>query len=724
MKHRKYNKRKDIWETMNQQTLSTELDRPDLYINRELSWIEFNRRVFEEAQDERHPLLERVKFISIFETNLDEFIMIRLAGIKDQVASSKTLRSPDGRTAEEQLKAIRERLAPLIKEVHGYWHTALVPLLTKQRIHVLDYKQLNEQQRKKMREYFQKDVFPVLTPLAVDQGHPFPHISNLSLNLAVVITDEKQSELFSRIKVPPSLPRLVPVPTHTDKEVAFVWIEQVIAANLHPLYNGYNVLESYPFRVTRDADLELQLDESLDLLQYIEQEVRDRRFGSVVDLAVNPSMPEHIRDLLLDNLEITSHDLTVIDGPLGTGSVMELHDLDRPDLKDEPFEPRTPVFLQKGEDLFGAIREKDLLVHHPYDSFNSVVNFIEAAADDEKVLAIKQTLYRIGSNSPVITALKRAVENGKQVAVLVELKARFDEENNIVWARDLEKRGVHVVYGSFTIKTHAKIALVVRKEDEGLQRYLHLGTGNYNGTTAKIYEDLGLFTCDTRLGVDATNLFNSLTGYSRGIHYDTLMVAPDELRPDFVQLVEREIQLHEQHGNGRLIFKFNALTDPDMIKLLYRASLAGVNIDLIIRGMCSLRPGVEESKNIRVCSIVGRFLEHSRIYYFGNNGKPEVYLGSADLMERNLDKRVEVLFPIEAENLRSVIYDKILQIYLKDNVNTHILQEDGSYIRPVFKQDEEFDCQDWMITHSLFGNDTVANAEEEIAEAVAFSDLA
>lgn len=693
-----------------QDILHSELEKPDLYINRELSWIEFNRRVFDEAKDERHPLLERLKFISIFETNLDEFIMIRLAGIKDQVASSKTLRSPDGRTAEEQLTAIREKLAPLVQEVRAYWRTTLLPLLSRQHIHVLDYEQLNEQQQKEMHVYFEKEVFPVLTPLAVDQGHPFPHISNRSLNLAVVISDAAQSELFARVKVPPTLPRLVPVPVQSDEKdaVAFVWIEQVIAANLNTLFPGYNVWESYPFRVLRDADIELQIDESLDLLEYIEQEVRDRRFGVVVDLAVNASMPQRIRSLLLDNMEITSHDLTVIDGPLGMDAVMELHSVERPDLKDKPFEPRTPVFLRKDADLFSAIEKQDLLIHHPYDSFNSVVNFITAAADDEKVLAIKQTLYRVGSNSPVVVqALLKAVENGKQVAVLVELKARFDEENNIGWARELEKAGVHVVFGSYTLKTHAKVALVVRKEDQGLQRYIHLGTGNYNASSAKIYEDLGLFTCDPAIGEDATNLFNSLTGYSRGTTYKTLLVAPDELRPGFAELIEREIRLHEQHGNGRLIFKFNALTDPDMIKLLYRASQAGVSIDLIVRGMCCLRPGVEGvSENVRVRSIVGRFLEHSRIYYFGNNGNEEVYLGSADLMQRNLDTRVETLFPIQSAEIRSVLYKRVLQTYLVDTANTSELQIDGTY-RAVHarKGEEEFDCQDWFINHPLFEED-------------------
>ncbi len=711
---------------IHQDTSPTNLEQPSIYINRELSWIEFNRRVFEEAKDERHPLLERVKFISIFETNLDEFIMIRLAGIKDQVASSKTLRSPDGRTAEEQLAAIREGLAPLVQEVREYWRTILQPLLGVQHIHILDYVQLNVQQREAMRVYFTDAVFPVLTPLAVDQGHPFPHISNLSLNLAVVIADAAQSELFARVKVPSTLPRLVPVPVQSDEEsaIAFVWMEQIIAANLNMLFPGYDVWESYPFRVLRDADIELQMDESLDLLEYIEQEVRERRFGIVVDLAVNPSMPQRIRSLLLDNLEITSHDLTLIDGPLGMDAVIELHSIEYPALKDEPFVPRTPSFLRKYSDLFEAVQKHDLLLHHPYDSFNSIVDFISLAAEDPQVLAIKQTLYRVGKNSPVVKALLKAVENGKQVAVLVELKARFDEENNIGWARELERAGVHVVFGSFTLKTHAKVALVIRREEQGLQRYIHLGTGNYNASTAKIYEDLGLFTSNPRIGADATNLFNSLTGYSRGTTYNTLLVAPIELRPKFIQLVEREIQLHEQHGNGRLIFKFNALTDPEMIKMLYKASQAGIRIDLLIRGMCCLRPGVKGvSDNIRVRSIVGRFLEHSRIYYFGNNENAEVYLGSADLMQRNLDTRVEALFPIKSPELRTVLYENVLLTYLADTVNAHELQPDGSYVHlQTYGSEEEFDCQDWFILNPLFEEGDIHDTYDATKK-ILFSDI-
>jgi polyphosphate kinase len=689
-------------------SIAVDLERPELYFNRELSWIEFNRRVFEEATDERHPLLERVKFISIFETNLDEFIMIRLAGLKDQVASRKSLRSPDGRAADEQLAAVRQSLAPLVQEVRRYWRDTLLPLLSTEHIHILDYEQLDELQRNAMREYFENEIFPVLTPLAVDSSHRFPHISNRSLNLAVVITDTAHGENFARLKVPPTLPRLVPVPIDTDvensKETAFVWVEQVIAANLSLLFPGFDVWESYPFRVLRDADIELQEDEASDLLEYIEQEVRERRFGVVVDLAVNPSMPPRIRSLLLNNLEITSQDLTVIDGPLGMGDVMELHGLERADLKDPPFNPRVPAFLQRGADMFAAIRKHDVLLHHPYDSFNSVIEFIRAAADDPQVLTIKQTLYRVGSNSPIVSNLLQAVENGKQVAVLVELKARFDEENNIGWALKLEKAGVHVVYGLIGLKTHAKVALVVRKETDGLRRYLHLGTGNYNASTAKIYEDLGLLTCQSQLGADATGLFNTLTGYSRQNTYQKLLVAPVRLRSGIVERIEREIRLHEEYGNGRLIFKMNALTDPDMIRLLYRASQAGVNIDLIIRGMCSLRPGLPGvSEHIRVRSLVGRFLEHSRVYYFGNNEDAEIYLGSADLMQRNLNSRVETLFPIDSLTLRETILQHMLEPILADTVNAHVLQSNGTYVRvqPV-DGEEPFDSQAWFITHPLF----------------------
>jgi polyphosphate kinase len=688
---------------------TNELESPELYLNRELSLLEFNRRVFEEAKDVRHPLLERVKFISIFETNTDEFFMIRLAGLKDQVASRNLVHSPDGLTPQQQLKAVHRTLRPLQQEVRDYWQVEIVPLLAKEDILILDYEQLDDEQKKAMRAYFEYEIFPVLTPLAVDAGHRFPHISNRSLNLAVILSDVTGEELFARLKVPQSLPRLVQLPAPKgavdSPSVAFVWLEQVIAANLQMLFPGFAVWGSYPFRVLRDADIELQEDEADDLLRYIEQEVRDRRFGAFVDLTVNPSMPMRIRNLLLDNLELGKEDLTVLDGPLGMGEVMELLDVPRPDLKDKPFIPRVPQILREAEDMFQAIRKHDVLLHHPYDGFSSVVDFIKRAAEDPLVLAIKQTLYRVGSNDPpIVKALLEAVKNGKEVAVLVELKARFDEEYNIGWARELEKEGVHVVYGLIGLKTHGKVAMVVRRESDGLRRYLHLGTGNYNVTTAKIYEDLGLLTCRTDLGIDATALFNTLTGHSRQSNYRKLLVAPRGLRRGIIERIEREISLHQEHGNGRLIFKMNALADPNVIRHLYRASQAGIPVDLIIRGICCLRPGIPGvSENIRVRGLVGRFLEHSRVYYFGNNGQEEIYLGSADMMQRNLDTRVEVLFPLESQQLRTRIVEHMLMSLLKDTVNAHELQSDGTYkrIKPL-EGEEPFDSQDWFISHPLF----------------------
>lgn len=690
---------------------SADLTRPDLYLNRELSWVEFNRRVFGEAKDSRHPLLERVKFISIFETNLDEFIMIRLAGLKDQMISRMNHVSFDGRTPVQQLTALRQLLAPLIQEVRQYWQHTLIPLLSEQHIHILNYEQLNEIQRGIADSYFKQDIFPVLTPLAVDASHPFPHISSRSLNLAVVLTDENHDEYFARLKVPPALPRLLAVPIELGESqaVAFVWIEQVIAANLQMLFPGFEIWEAYPFRVLRDADIELQEDEADDLLQYIEQEVKERRFGAVVDLAVNPSMPERIRQLLLHNLELEPTDLTVIDGVLGIGDVMELHELERPDLKDTPFTPAVPSILQRpvpgGEgNVFEAVRRQDILLHHPYESFSSVVEFLRAAAEDPQVLAIKQTLYRVGRKAPVVDALMQAVENGKQVAVLVELKARFDEENNIGWAKELERAGIHVVYGLSGLKTHSKVAMVVRREDDGLRRYLHLGTGNYNASTARIYEDLAMFTCDEELGMDATDLFNFLTGYSRQNTYRKLLVAPVSLRQRLIEYIQREIAFHEEAGDGRLIFKMNALVDPEIMRWLYRASQAGVEIDLIVRGVCSLRPGVPGiSETIRVRSLIGRFLEHSRIYCFGNQGREEIFLGSADIMQRNLNTRVETLFPVKSERMREALLKQKLLTILRDTANAHMLQPDGTYIRVTPPKGEPpFDSQAWFMTHKLF----------------------
>jgi polyphosphate kinase len=690
-------------------TTTSELVKPEVYINRELSWIEFNRRVFNEARDARHPLLERAKFLSIFDTNLDEFIMIRLAGLIDQAVAHVTTLSPDGQTGEQQLENVRKKLNPLIQETRHFWRHELLPLLATEHIHILDYEQLDSMQRIAMQTYFEHEIFPVLTPLAVDPGHPFPHISNRSLNLAVRITDPLQGERPARVKVPPSLPRLIPIPQPDGQgtKKTFVWIEQVIAAHLNLLFPGFDVWESYPFRVLRDADIELREDDSSDLLETIEQGLRERRFGSVVDLAVNPSMPQRIRDLLIEHLELTPDDLTVIDGPLGIGDLMELYKVERPDLKYPGFTPVTPPELRKGQDLFQAIRQHDQLLHHPYESFDAVVEFLRCAARDPQVLAIKQTLYRVGTNSPIVGLLQEAVENGKQVAVLVELKARFDEENNIEWARALERAGVHVVYGLIGLKTHAKLALVVRRESDGLHRYVHYGTGNYNATTARIYEDLGLFTCRPEMCADTSALFNLLTGYSRQSTYRKLLVAPLGLRAGMIERIEREIAVQQNNGNGQLIFKMNALVDPKVIAALYRASQAGVQIDLIVRGICCLRPGVPGlSETIRVRSILGRFLEHSRVYYFGNGGNEEMYLGSADMMQRNLDGRVETLFPIEDPVLRAALRDNLLKRLLTDTVNARELQADGSYVRILPDPGEPpFDAQAWFITHPLLGGE-------------------
>jgi polyphosphate kinase len=664
------------------------------YINRELSWLEFNRRVLEEALDERHPLLERVKFLSIFSTNLDEFFMIRVAGIKQQVAAGVTVSAPDGMTPAEQLIAIRRVVTAQKELARRCWLDDILPKLHEMGIHLLDYADLTAEQRAMCKAYFEREVFPVLTPLAFDPSHPFPHISNLSINLAVAINDPEEGELFARVKVPAVLPRLIPLgggrcagphPIASERRHCFVWLDQVIAEHVDALFPGMEVVETYAFRITRNADMEIQEEEAADLLRTIEQGVRARRFGAVVRLTIEHDMPARIRELLLANLKLTPDDIYEVRGPLGLADLMLLTKLDRPDLKDVPFFPHAPAVLRhcrSSAELFAAIRAQDILLHHPFDSFQPLVELIEAAAEDPEVLAIKQTLYRVGLNSPIVKALMHAREQDKQVTVLVELKARFDEENNITWARALERAGVHVVYGLVGLKTHAKIALVVRRETDGLRRYVHLGTGNYNATTARIYTDLGLLTAREEIGADASDLFNFLTGYSRQRRYRTLLVAPVNLRERLSALIAREIEHAEAGRGGRLIFKLNAVVDPAMIELLYRASQAGVRIDLIARGICCLRPGVAGmSEHITVRSVVGRFLEHSRVYYFANGGQDEVYLGSADLMQRNLDRRVETLFPIEEPSLVAHIRDDLLGVYLRDNVRARLLLPSGSYER-------------------------------------------
>ncbi len=688
------------------------------YINRELSWLEFNQRVFEEAKLDSHPLLERVKFLAIASSNLDEFVMIRVSGLQQKAhAGQGADASPDGLTAVEQLNLVRARCRDMQAAIDRYWLNELLPAINSEGILVCDFSELNSDQVLELREYFEREIFPILTPLAIDPGHPFPHISNLSLNLAVTVKDPVQGERYARMKIPGSLPRLVPFKTAKPVEKAngakpspkfgFVWIEQVVAANLDTLFSGLEVIESHPFRVTRNADIEIQEDEASDLLRTIEEGLRQRHFGAVARLEVQSTMPAPLRDLLISNLLVSPDDVSDLTAPMGLSDVMDLLKVDMPELKDPPLVTRVPPELQDGvetrnaEEIFGAISQHDILLHHPYDSFRPVIAFIEAAAHDKDVRAMKQTLYRVGSRSPIVRALAEARDDDTQVAVLVELKARFDEENNIEWARSLEDSGVHVVYGLIGLKTHCKMALVVRKEPGGLKRYLHLGTGNYNPTTARIYTDFSLLTANEDLAADVSELFNLLTGYSRQMKYRKLLVAPVNMREGLLQRIAQEAECAKQGLPGRLIFKMNALVDPEMIDALYEASNAGVKIDLIVRGICCLRPGVDDlSKNIRVISIVGRFLEHSRAYYFhnGQQDPPSLYVGSADLMQRNLDRRVEVLFPIEDQTILAYIRDGILEVALRDTAKAWTLNSDGSWERiHAVKGHKSFSSQQYLL---------------------------
>ena len=685
---------------------------PQWYINRELSLLEFHRRVLEEAQDESNPLLERVKFLSIVGSNLDEFFMVRVVGLKKQVAAGVVELPADGLPPVRALAEIRKVAAQLMSQSRELFRDELQPLLKKAGIFVLDYGALNDKQKENVDNYFDEVVSKVLTPLAVDPGHPFPHISNLSLNLAVALRDQFGVERFARIKVPTNkLPRLLPLKRSSGsvrkdgtppQNHYFVWLEQAIAANLDKLFPGMEIVDANPFRVTRDADMVIQELEADDLLETMEQSVRQRQFGSVTRLSVDDAMPTRLREILIENLEVDPRDVYTVNGVLGLSDLMNVYQVDRPDLKDPPLRQSIPQLLRsdpRDGNVFAAMRTEDILIHHPYDTFKPVVDFLQQAANDPDVLAIKQTLYRVGRNSPVVAALLEARQNGKEVTVLVELKARFDEESNIGWAKMLEKEGVHVIYGLLGLKTHSKVALVVRKEGEHIRRYLHLATGNYNAITAQVYEDIGMFTCDEEIGADATDLFNYLTGYSAKKEYRRLLVAPVNLRSRMEALIEREIEHQRKNNCGHLIFKMNALVDPRMIRKLYLASQAGVKIDLIVRGMCCLRPGVPGiSENIRVTSVVGRFLEHSRIYYFCNGGNEDIYLGSADLMPRNINWRVEVLFPVQDRRLIRYLRDDVLDTYLKANRKVRVLQTDGSYQRLLPNSgDPPINPQEWLI---------------------------
>ena len=666
------------------------------------------------------PILERVKFVAISASNLDEFFMIRVANLKRKLMAGVADPGPDGRTPGELASALKTAVQELLAEQARILKNELLPHLASDRVKIVKVSELDSECVQALERHFERDIFPVLTPQAVDRARRFPHVSNQSLNLIVALRTPDTGFRYARIKIPAVLSRLVEVAgpqsrsADASSEQSFVWLEDLVAANLKLLFPGNDVVASYPFHVLRDSDIDIDDDEdqTRDLLIAMEEHLSQRTFGSVVMLLVDGTMPDEARRWLMEQLHVSDRDVYIVDGPLDLESLFQLTGIDRPDLKDGDFipaplgklpdtsSPDAEAFNWSTTDLFSVVRERDVLLHHPYQSFGAVMDFLRTAALDHHVVAMKQTLYRIGKNSPLIPALIEARDEDTQVAVLMEVKARFDEENNIAWAQELEHNGVHVAYGLAGLKTHCKMMLVVRREGDRLRRYVHLSTGNYNASTARLYEDIGLLTANEEIASDVSELFNVITGFSRQESYRKLMVAPFGLREKFIELIAREIDVHRSTGNGRLIFKMNSLVDRDIIRALYAASQAGVEIDLIVRGICSLRPGVPGwSETIRVRSLVGRFLEHSRIYYFGNGGDDEVYLSSADLMERNLDRRIEVVFPIEDLENKRHLRDVVLSSYLRDTVNARELRPDGSYV-PVLPESDElkFDIHAEFVT--------------------------
>ena len=687
----------------------TDFRDPQYFVNRELSWIDFNERVLEEAEDPTNPLLERLKFLAIFSSNLDEFFMIRVAGLREQVSVGVVELAADGLTPLEQLNEIHRKLEPLLKRQDACLLNEVLPGLQERGVTIRLLESLPTAERDRLEEYFMQEVLPVLTPLGVDPGRPFPLLLNRNLNIGFALHDlhtesESESEKggsfhFAVVQMPSVLGRFIPVLQDTPG-FHFVLIEELVAAHAHALFSGLEIISGNTFRVTRDADIEIAEEEADDLLKVMEEQIRRRKWGKAVRLEVDEKMPERIRNFLRGSLDLEVQDVYETRGPGNVGDFMTLHRVDCRELKDPPFTSRSLLsFLDEERSIFSVIRSGNILLHHPFDSFSAVVDFIKGAANDPKVLAIKQTLYRTGSDSPIVDALIKAAENGKQVTALVELKARFDEEKNIEWAKRLEQAGVHVVYGLVGLKTHCKIAMVVRKDDTGLPRiYLHLSTGNYNPVTARLYTDIGMFTADPDMGYDAINLFNYLTGYSARIAWRKLVMAPMNLRDRTVELIRREVEKHTPENPGRIIAKMNSLVDPGIIRELYAASQKGVRVDLLIRGICCLRPGLQGiSENIRVVSIVGRFLEHSRIIYFHNGGEEELYLSSADWMPRNLNRRVETMFPVE-EPANKALLKRILDIYLMDTRKARVLMPDGSYRRLEPEPEEEsFSSQDELI---------------------------
>jgi polyphosphate kinase len=678
-----------------------------LLLNRELSLLEFHRRVLDEARDDSNPLLERLKFLAIFASNIDEFFMVRISALKEALEENVTELSPDGQTPAEQLARIRERLLPMFATQSHCLHVELLPQLKDEDIEVASYQSLTQLERDLLDSYFADKVFPILTPLAVDPSHPFPYISPSSLNIGLMVETpgepgRKHSQTatrFVRIKVPTVVPRLIPVSSAKSK---FILVEDLIIANVLSLFPGSIPGECHTFRVTRDADLDLREEEADDLLRVMQQQLRKRRFGTPVRLEVAASMPDEMVEYLIASLSLTKDDVYSSDGLLLPQGLLSLYDLDRPDLKDQPFEPAGAPYYSNGESVFDAIKEGDILLHHPFDSYSSVTDFVEASVRDPDVVAIKICLYRTGPDSPIPPALIEASEQGKQVTALIELKARFDEAHNIEWARRLDEAGVHVVYGMIGLKTHGKLTLVVRREGDALRRYVHIASGNYNPTTSCTYTDVGLLTADEAIGADATELFNYLTGCSRQTEYRRLLIAPVNMRERMTALIDREIA-HQQAGRpAHIIAKINRLADTTIINKLYDASRAGLKIELIVRGVCMLRPGRPGlSETITVRNVVGRFLEHSRIFYFANGGEEEVYIGSADWMYRNLSNRVEVITPIIDPKIKSYLKEVVLHAYLRDNVKSRRLSSSGTYEKLEEVRDvDKFDAQKYFVSRS------------------------
>jgi len=677
--------------------------RSQFFFNRELSLLEFHARVLEEALDNSNPLLERLKFLSIFSSNLDEFFQIRVSGLKEELGDANIV-SHDGLTPAEQLRKTRERVLGLIDQQARCLREEILPQLKAAGISLIPYKSLSRHEYDSLKDYFMEKIYPILTPLAVDPSHPFPYISPLSVNIGLMVQAPEEEKLigrrkreasrFVRIKVPSLVPRLVPVGASGNR---FVLLEEIIEANIQSLFPGMNPGPCHLFRVTRDADIEIREEEAEDLLSLIQEELRRRRFGAPVRLEVSPSMPREMIEYLTESLDVDHDDVYVFDGPLHIQDLMELFDIDRPDLKDEPFTATVPAWYTEHDNIFDAIRERDRLLHHPYDTYDCVTGFINQAVEDPDVMAIKICLYRTGPDSPIPPALIRASEQGKQVTALIELKARFDEEHNIEWAQKLDYAGVHVVYGIMGLKTHGKLTLVIRREGDTLRRYVHVASGNYNPTTSCTYTDLGMFTVDDTIGRDATELFNYLTGFSQQTDYRTLMVAPIDLREKLNALFDREIE-HQRAGRpAHIVAKFNRLADLQVIDKLYEASRAGVKIDLIVRGICMLRPGIPGlSENITVRSVVGRFLEHSRVFWFQNGGDDELYIGSADWMARNLKHRIEVVAPVTDPQSKRYLRDVLLDAYLRDNTKARELQPDGRYL-PIGRGAEPFNSQEYFI---------------------------